>query len=38
MLKPSINEVLAKIDNRYYLVGTVAKRAREIVDGSEVYM
>ncbi|GAA3651893.1 DNA-directed RNA polymerase subunit omega [Asaccharospora irregularis] len=35
MLKPSINEVLSKIDNRYYLVGTVAKRAREIVDGSE---
>ena len=34
MLKPSINEVLDKIDNRYYLVGTVAKRAREIIDGS----
>ena len=37
-MKPSINEVLAKIDNRYYLVGTVAKRAREIVDGSESYV
>ena len=37
-MKPSINEVLAKIDNRYYLVGTVAKRAREIVDGSEQYV
>ena len=37
-MKPSINEVLAKIDNRYYLVGTVAKRAREIVDGSEAYV
>lgn len=36
MLKPSINEVLSKIDNRYYLVGTVAKRAREIIDGSDV--
>lgn len=35
MLKPSINEVLEKIDNRYYLVGTVARRAREIIDGSE---
>ena len=35
MLKPSINEVLDKIDNRYYLVGTVAKRAREIIDGAE---
>ncbi|MGL4912905.1 MAG: DNA-directed RNA polymerase subunit omega [Romboutsia sp.] len=37
MLKPSINEVLDRIDNRYYLVGTVAKRAREIIDGSELY-
>ena len=37
-MKPSINEVLAKIDNRYYLVGTVAKRAREIVDGNESYV
>ena len=37
-MKPSINEVLAKIDNRYYLVGTVAKRAREIVDGNEPYV
>ena len=38
MLKPSINEVLDKIDNRYYLVGTVAKRAREIIDGAEDYV
>ena len=38
MLKPSINEVLDKIDNRYYLVGTVAKSAREIIDGAEVYV
>ena len=37
-MKPSINEVLAKIDNRYYLVRTVAKRARQIVDGSESYV
>ncbi|MCC3865840.1 DNA-directed RNA polymerase subunit omega [Terrisporobacter petrolearius] len=37
-MKPSINEVLTKIDNRYYLVGTVAKRAREIVDGSDPYL
>lgn len=36
MLKPSINEVLNKIDNRYYLVGTVAKRAREIIDGADI--
>lgn len=38
MIKPSINEVLNKIDNRYYLVGTVAKRAREIIDGSAPYV
>ena len=38
MIKPSINDVLEKINNRYYLVGTVAKRAREIVDGSEIYV
>ena len=38
MIKPSINEVLNKIDNRYYLVGTVAKRAREIIDGSDIYV
>lgn len=37
-MKPSINEVLEKIDNRYYLVGTVAKRAREIVDGNDSYV
>ncbi|TQQ84435.1 DNA-directed RNA polymerase subunit omega [Peptacetobacter hominis] len=35
MLKPSINDVLEKIDNRYYLVWTVAKRARQLVDGAE---
>ena len=38
MLKTSINEVLNKIDNRYYLVGTVAKRAREIIDGADIYV
>lgn len=38
MLKPSINEVLNKIDNRYYLVGTVSRRAREIIDGSDIYV
>lgn len=37
-MKPSINEVLEKIDNRYYLVGTVAKRARELVDGNDPYI
>lgn len=37
-MKPSINEVLNQIDNRYYLVVTVAKRAREIIDGSTPYV
>ncbi len=36
MLKPSINEILNQIDNRYYLIGTVAKRAREIIEGEEL--
>lgn len=38
MIKPSINEVLNQIDNRYYLVVTVAKRAREIIDGATPYV
>ncbi len=38
MLKPSINDVLEKIDNRYYLAWTVAKRARELVDHAEPYV
>ncbi|MGL5717595.1 MAG: DNA-directed RNA polymerase subunit omega [Paraclostridium sp.] len=38
MIKPSINEVLNRIDNRYYLVVTVAKRAREIIDGATPYV
>lgn len=38
MIKPSINEVLNQIDNRYYLVVTVAKRAREIIDGANPYV
>jgi len=32
MLKPSLNDIVEKIDNRYYLIATVSKRAREIVD------
>lgn len=35
MLKPSLNDIVEKIDNRYYLIATVSKRAREIVNGSE---
>ena len=35
MLYPSINDLLNITDNRYILVIEVAKRAREIVDGSD---
>lgn len=35
MLYPSINDLLDITNNRYILVIEVAKRAREIVDGSE---
>lgn len=38
MIKPSINEVLDQIDNRYYLVVTVAKRSRELIDGAMPYV
>ena len=35
MLYPSINSLLEKTDSRYSLVVATAKRAREIIDGSE---
>ena len=35
MLYPSINDLLDITNNRYILVIQVAKRARQIVDGSE---
>jgi len=35
MLNPSINKLLQKVDSRYTLVVATAKRAREIIDGSE---
>lgn len=38
MIKPSINEVLNQIENRYYLVVTVAKRSRELIDGATPYV
>lgn len=38
MLKLFINEVLEKIDNRYYLVGIVLKRVRKLIDGEELYV
>ena len=35
MLRPSLNDIVEKIDNRYYLIATVSKRARELVDKDE---
>ena len=36
MTKPSVAELLEKVDNRYLLVIATAKRARQIAVGSEV--
>ena len=36
MTKPSVAELLEKVDNRYLLVIATAKRARQIASGSEV--
>ena len=33
MLYPSINEIRKKVDSRYTLVITAAKRARDLIDG-----
>lgn len=38
MLKPSLNDIVEKIENRYYLIATVSKRSREIVDGEAPLM
>ncbi|NLZ49807.1 MAG: DNA-directed RNA polymerase subunit omega [Clostridiales bacterium] len=35
MINPSIVELLTKVDNRYTLVTVTAKRARQLIDGSE---
>ncbi|MGL5615656.1 MAG: DNA-directed RNA polymerase subunit omega [Sarcina sp.] len=36
MINPSIVELLKKVDNRYTLVITSSKRARQIIEGAEV--
>ena len=36
MVKPTVKELLEKIDNRFELVVVTAKRARQIADGAEV--
>ncbi len=36
MTKPSVAELLEKVDNRYLLVIATAKRARQIAAGADV--
>ncbi|MDO5557077.1 MAG: DNA-directed RNA polymerase subunit omega [Clostridia bacterium] len=36
MVKPSVKELLTKVDSRYALVIATAKRARQIADGDKV--
>ena len=36
MVKPTVKELLTKVDNRFELVVVTAKRARQIADGSEI--
>lgn len=36
MLKPSMNELMAKVNNRYLLVNLAAQRARDLSEESEV--
>lgn len=36
MVKPTVRELLEKVDNRFELVVVTAKRARQIADGAEI--
>lgn len=36
IVKPSVKELLTKVDSRYALVIATAKRARQIADGDKV--
>ena len=36
IVKPTVNELLKKADNRYELVIATARRARQIAEGAEV--
>ena len=35
MVKPTVNELLTKVSNRYELVIATAKRARQLANGEE---
>ena len=36
MVKPTVSELLTKVDNRFRLVIATSKRARQIAEGAEV--
>lgn len=36
MVKPTVKELLTKVDNRFGLVVATAKRARQIASGEEI--
>lgn len=36
MIKPSLDELVEKVDSKYTLVVLAAKRARELMDGEEL--
>lgn len=36
MVKPTVKELLTKVDNRFGLVIATAKRARQISDGDDI--
>ena len=36
MVKPTVKELLTKVDNRFALVSVTAKRARQIAEGDTV--
>lgn len=36
MVKPTVKELLTKVNNRFELVIAASKRARQIADGAEV--
>ena len=36
IVKPTVKELLTKVDNRFELVVVTARRAREIANGSEI--
>lgn len=36
MINPSVVNLLKKVDNRYSLIISTSKRARQIIDGEEV--